>query len=117
MDILLQGPRSFLDVPSESKKWKYEENSEGKRFWDMALCIRNAEDELEDQECNQVLTLQSSPVNGEGKDTAWRLKLHNADYYWDRIVISQAEKLRTANTQHNAVTYITKLHFSGGLNS
>ena len=86
-------------------------------FWDMALCIRNAEDELEDQECNQVLTLQSSPVNGEGKDTAWRLKLYNADYYWDRIVISQAEKLRTANTQHNAVTYITKLHFSGGLNS
>ena len=45
------------------------------------LCIRNAEDELEDQECNQVLTLQSSPVNGEGKDTAWRLKLYNADYY------------------------------------
>ena len=86
-------------------------------FWDTALCIRNAEDELEDQECNQVLTLQSSSVNGEGKDTAWRLKLYNADYYWDRIVISQAEKLRTANTQHNAVTYITKLHFSGGLNS
>ena len=47
----------------------------------MALCIRNAEDELEDQERNQVLTLQSSPVNGEGKDVAWRLKLHNADYY------------------------------------
>ena len=81
MDILLQDPRSFLDVPAENKKRKYEENSEGKQNFETALCIRNAEDELEDQECNQVLTLQSSPVNGEGKDTAWRLKLYNADYY------------------------------------